>query len=78
MISLLSERCVLQSCERDGQLVKGAQEIQQFHESTKSKGSFPELPGGVFPEKFLMTSTDVLALTLCTDVQLPGHNLYEK
>lgn len=69
---VLSERCVLQSCERGGQLVKGRQEIQQFHESAKSEGSFPESPGGLFPEKFLVTSIDVLALSLCTDVQLPG------
>lgn len=68
---VLSERCVLQSCERGSQLVKGTQEIQQFHESTKS-GGFPESPGGVFPEKFLMASISALALTLCTDVQLPG------
>lgn len=63
---------MLKSHERGGQLVKGTQKIQQFHQSTKSEGSFPESPGGVFPEKFLVASIDVLALTPCTEVQLPG------
>lgn len=63
---------MLQSCERAEQLVKGTQEIQQFHESTKSEGTFPESPGGAFPEKFLVTSIDVLVLALCTEMQLPG------
>lgn len=59
---------MLKSYESSGQLFKGTQEIQRFHEPTKSKGGCPASPGGLFPEKFSLISVCVLAVSLCNGV----------
>lgn len=70
-LCILSESYVLKSCERGGQLFKGTEEIEQFHEPTKSKGSSSESPGGLFSEKFSFISIYILGVSLHNGVQLP-------
>lgn len=59
---------VLKSCQRGGQLFKGTEETQKFNDPMKSKGSCPESPGWLIPEKFSSIPISVLSVGLCNGV----------